>query len=209
MTDATSPIRIDIVEIMQKFDPDNHLSKYLDLLEQVNQVVNLVSRETSRQGLEGLVADSLIPFQLNTFQKSTRYLDIGSGGGFPSIPILLSTVSSDLGITNTTLVERTQKKARALTGFIESLNLSAEVIPQTLQDCKLETTFDLITLKYVKLTPSLFRKITNLLKDNGCLVHYSQPNTFKGDHMSSRSYLYTLGDEEIVRNLTIYNKKLR
>jgi 16S rRNA (guanine527-N7)-methyltransferase len=103
------------------------IAAFLDLLLRRNEVVNLVSRKEAsfetllaRHVLDALEGLRLLP---DPAGRPLRLLDIGSGGGFPAIPLLL--VRGDLqGV----FVESTGKKARFLEEAIGALELTARVV---------------------------------------------------------------------------------
>ena len=91
------------------------LASFLDLLLRANAGVNLVSREeavpevlVARHLIDALEALPLLP---SPGARRFRLMDIGSGGGFPAIPLLLARRDLD-GV----LVESVGKKARFLRG---------------------------------------------------------------------------------------------
>ncbi len=89
------------------------LASFLELLLRANAGVNLVSRKeavpevlVARHMIDALEALPLLP---SPGARRLRLLDIGSGGGFPAIPLLLARRDLD-GV----LVESVGKKARFL-----------------------------------------------------------------------------------------------
>ena len=71
------------------------------------------------------------------------------------------------------LMERVGKKAEALKRMIAALGLDSEVLSESFPFGKPETKFDLITLRWVKLEPSLLKKIVSRLAVGGLFIHYS------------------------------------
>jgi len=166
-------------EIIAKFDKEKLLPIYFNLLLKENEKINLVSRETatggfinsdgSPQNLKELAAESLLPLTKIEIIKDARYLDIGSGGGFPSIPIILTQ-----SLINASLIERTQKKAAALRRMLLALKKRADIHPVSFEDFKGEkSSFDLITLRLVKLTKPILSRILSLLNHKGTFIYYS------------------------------------
>ena len=103
------------------------LAAYLELLLRANEGMNLVSRREAepealvrRHLLEALEALPLLP---PPGGRPLRLLDVGSGGGFPAIPLLL--VRRDL---EGTLVESIGKKARFLGETLAALGLAGRVV---------------------------------------------------------------------------------
>lgn len=103
------------------------LAGYLDLLLRANEGMNLVSRKEAdpealvrRHLLEALEGLALLPPPAG---RTLRLLDVGSGGGFPALPLLL--VRRDVAGT---LVESTGKKARFLEAAARELGLGVTVV---------------------------------------------------------------------------------
>ena len=102
------------------------LAEFLAFLIERNAAMNLVSaRAAEPEALAGHLADALagLPFLPPIRPARTRLLDLGSGGGFPALPLLL--VRRDL---EGTLVESTRKKCDFLSAAAERLALTADVV---------------------------------------------------------------------------------
>ncbi len=186
-------------EIIAKFDPDNLLINYFNLLIKENKKINLVSRETvggvlinsgesshsearnQYYALFQLAAESLLPFMTIKVSDNIAYLDIGSGGGFPAIPIILTQ-----NLSKASLVERTQKKAGALRRMLLALKKRVDIYPVSFENYKAEKeSFDLITLRLVKLTKPMLSEILSLLSPKGTFIYYSKTEL----EIDSSSYL--------------------
>ncbi|MFZ5979914.1 MAG: RsmG family class I SAM-dependent methyltransferase [Candidatus Zixiibacteriota bacterium] len=204
MINKITPVEYSADVLLQKYIDRIALERYFQTLLAFNRKVNLVSRETSPADLTRLTVESLLP--LNVIEKEnpdfniSSYLDIGSGGGFPSIPIILSR-----NIETVRLLERTAKKALALEKIIEELQLKAEILPKNFEEVKFNRTFMLITLRYVKLTEPLLKRIFRLLDDGGCFVYYSatELELYKN---SARLYAFEYSEPAVNKYLTIYRK---
>ncbi len=175
MIGESSSINLSSADLFSKYDPDQKLELFFDLLTEENKQVNLVSRETNRDDLRRLAAESLAPLELIGDERCRSYLDIGSGGGFPSIPIMTAAAAGVIEIEHVRLVERTQKRAAALGRITSGLNLQAEIVPEDFPGKDTSTKFDLVTLRYVKLTPKLLAAVFKTIHRSGLFVYYSQP----------------------------------
>lgn len=220
-------ITYDSVELLRRLDPANKLERYYELLLQENKRVNLVSRETAGSSscraealvllpdaesvgrtttgsaLRFLAAQSLLPLEKIDITEVDNYLDIGSGGGFPAIPILLTK-----RIKQATLVERTRKKAGALRRILLALDIKATIISQSFEETSLEPAFDLITLRLVKLTPKLFNRIFFLLRPSGHFAYYAAPDfDLTGIGADSATFYYSTSSEGATGRFTIFRKK--
>jgi 16S rRNA (guanine527-N7)-methyltransferase len=113
------------------------LAAFLGLLLRANEEINLVSRREAvpETLVERHLRDSLeaLSFLPGPSARPLRLLDVGSGGGFPAIPILLCRRDVE-GV----LVESTGKKARFLEGAIRALGLTARVVNARFPDPALE-----------------------------------------------------------------------
>ncbi len=234
-------ITYDPIELLKRFDPQNKLERYYQVLLQENEKINLVSRETGigRVATDGavrcphltaskkkecrvmapdttltgnasfiklkkLAAQSLLPFEKIDIDEIENYLDIGSGGGFPAIPIILTR-----RIKQACLVERTRKKAGALRRILLALDVKATFIDRSFQETSLEPVFDLITLRLVKLTPQLFNRIIFLLRAGGCCVYSAAPDfDLTGKSADGVTYHHSISSGEATGRFTIFRKKV-
>jgi 16S rRNA (guanine527-N7)-methyltransferase len=123
------------------------LSRYLDLLLDANQRMNL-TRITDRSAAEVQhIADALtlLPF---IPPGAIALADVGSGGGVPGIPLAIA--RPDVKIT---LIESTKKKAAFLRGVADSLNLqNVKVLDQRAEQIArgpLRESFDIVVARAV------------------------------------------------------------
>lgn len=104
------------------------LAKYLQLLKDKNEDVNLTRITDNREAWIKHILDSLMaaPF----FNKpGLQVCDIGTGGGLPGIPLAILFPSA-----NFTLVDATQKKILAVGEFAHELNLNnVRVVPSRIE----------------------------------------------------------------------------
>ncbi len=109
---------------------------FLSSLKEWNERVNLVSRKDLDNDCISHIEDSLslIPYIYENKDMDTHvkiWLDIGSGGGFPAIPVLLAQKD-----TPAILIERKSKKTGFLQILIAKLKLAqTKVICDTFPQC--------------------------------------------------------------------------
>jgi len=92
--------------------------RYLAHLIEWNKSINLTTIIDPKKIIIKHFADSLVGLVATDFPKHGMVLDVGSGGGFPGIPLKI--VRSDIRLT---LVEPTQKKCSFLNSVIGLLKL--------------------------------------------------------------------------------------
>ena len=96
-------------------------SRYLDLLIKWNQKINLTSLKTSSEIITKHFLDSIACIKvINQYihLEETNIIDVGTGAGFPGIPIKIAYPSIKLS-----LLEAKKKKIIFLEKLIEKLNL--------------------------------------------------------------------------------------
>ena len=105
----------------------DRLAEFLSILLEKNEAMNLVSARSADPGvlvethlLDALLGLALLP---RPHGSVVRLLDLGSGGGFPAIPLLI--VRPDLVGT---LVESSRKKAAYLDEALDRLALTARAV---------------------------------------------------------------------------------
>lgn len=174
-----------IDEIIGRFGGRDRFQPYLDLLKDFNERVNLVSRETTDSNLWRMIAECLAPFCVSRAKLSgmnfKSVLDIGSGGGFPGIPILLAGLAE-----SGELFERRSNKATSLAAIARLLGIQAQINQIDFSEIDRAAKYSnaLITLRWVKPDPRLLKNINRVLEPGSVFLYYSEPTPdfefFKG-----------------------------
>ena len=145
------------------------LAYFTDLVAQKNKEMNLISKRDINSIVEKHV---FISAYLTKYlpDKVTKFLDIGTGGGFPGIPLAI--MRPDLrGV----LADSTGKKITAVQEFIDKLKLSNVVAENNRVESnefkeKYNNTFDLIVSRSTVPLIILFRYSLPLIKDKAYLL---------------------------------------
>ncbi|QKE38751.1 16S rRNA (guanine(527)-N(7))-methyltransferase RsmG [Ferrovum myxofaciens] len=135
--------------------------QYLDLLEKWNGAINLTAIRQRDRMLTLHLMDSwtLVPF----IKDSELLLDVGSGGGFPGIPVAL--IRPDLSIT---LMESNQKKVAFLKQAKIELGLyNLEVIGERVEQSKPDKLYNVITCRAFSDLSEFVRSTRHLLAKGG------------------------------------------
>lgn len=69
---------------------EEEMEVYLDLLLEWNEKINLISRSVSRETVREHVVHSLLPMALKLLDQHDEWIDSGSGGGLPGIPLAIA-----------------------------------------------------------------------------------------------------------------------
>jgi 16S rRNA (guanine527-N7)-methyltransferase len=95
------------------------LARYAELVMEANRRFNV----TGAKSPEDLVTQLLDSLSVVPYVREP-YVDVGSGAGFPAIPVAIATGAP------VTLIEATAKKAHLLESLLEALGLRGNVIPE-------------------------------------------------------------------------------
>lgn len=124
-----------------------HLATYLDLLLKWNARTNLTAIRDPEQIVRRHFGESL--FAAQHIGRTNSLLDLGSGAGFPGVPIQL--LRPEIAVT---LAESQSKKAAFLHELVRTLNLRSEVWPRRAELLSADRTFDIVTLRAVDAMPT-------------------------------------------------------
>lgn len=103
-------------KINVNFEQEDQFNKYFSLLIETNKVLNLTAITDEDEVLVKHFLDSVLPY--NQFNKNSTVVDIGSGAGFPALPLKI--VRPDLNIY---MVDSLNKRVNFLKNVINSLKL--------------------------------------------------------------------------------------
>ncbi len=145
------------------------ISRYVELIENWNQRTNLVSRQDIGRIVSRHVRESLWFIRPEVLGDALRVLDLGSGAGFPGVPMKISEPRLQL-----TLLDSRQMKALFLAEVIsqfgwqdaQALCERAENLPERFPGL----TCDLVVCRAVAKLPDLWRWASPLLRPGGRLA---------------------------------------
>lgn len=183
------------------FNPEpmrnERLAFFANLVAEKNKTVNLISRKDEENIIENHI---FISSYMTKFipEKVTRFLDIGTGGGFPGIPLAI--MKPELrGV----LADSTGKKIDAVKDFIDRLKLSNVVAenarvesPEFIE--KYKGSFDLIVSRAVVPIIILFRYSLPLVKEKAFIV------AMKGGDLDEEFQKAELKYKSFIKKSTVY-----
>lgn len=146
------------------------LDLHIELLIEANKTTNL-TRIQDRESAQVLhVEDSLVGLPEMLAAPQGRYADIGTGGGFPGIPLAIMTGRTTL------LVDSVKKKVQVLDTIIDQLQLSQQITTFGGRTEELALSepgsFAVITARALSSLPSLLELASPLLQQHGWLICY-------------------------------------
>ena len=162
------------MEVIEKYFPtlnDRQKQQFLalgGLYKDWNAKVNLISRKDIDNLYERHILHSLAIAKVFRFKPGTDILDVGTGGGFPGIPL-----SIFFPEVNFYLIDGTLKKIKVVQDVIEKANIlnatAAQVRAEELKKMK----FDFIVTRAVAVMPQLRIWTQRLFKEKEMNI---QPN---------------------------------
>ncbi len=191
------------------------LDKHLELVIQENTITNLTRIIDWEQGQLLHIEDSLQGIPEVSQAPVGRLIDLGTGGGFPGIPLAIMTGRETL------LVDSVGKKIKALDRIITELNLTNHIRTYTGRAEELAQqepeSAAVITARALSSLPSLLELAAPLLQKGGYLVCYKgQPSEEEVSHAEELQKLLgmqlisqrelVLSDSETHRSILVFEK---
>lgn len=148
--------------------------EYMKIFLEENSKVNLISKNDEKYLWEKHVFDSLAIknfFEKFDTSKIKTILDIGTGGGFPSIPIAITYPHLKV-----TALDSIAKKIRAVQTIKDKLNIE-NLEPICTRVENLDAKFDMITSRAVSSLKNICEYALPKLKKGGYFVAYKSRKT--------------------------------
>lgn len=194
------------------------MSQYLDLILEANKTTNLTRITDVDQARLLHLEDSLVGLPEVTEAPEGLYGDLGSGGGFPGVPLALASGRETL------LVDSVKKKMAIVQSVLNELELSDRISTSSerIEDLSIdyEGRFAVLTARALARLVSLIELASPLLQKGGRLVCYKAQvesdeieealavQNLVGMKMSSRREV-VLSDGETSRTIIVFEKVAR
>ena len=131
----------------------------LPLYQDWNEKINVISRKDIDNLYTHHVLHSLAIAKFINFKDGASVLDLGTGGGFPGVPLAILYPSVFF-----TLVDSTAKKIRVVTEVVEALGLKNVTAIHTRAEELKDKKFDFVVTRAVALLDQIYRWSQKLLK---------------------------------------------
>ncbi|MGP1413652.1 MAG: 16S rRNA (guanine(527)-N(7))-methyltransferase RsmG [Bacillales bacterium] len=155
--------------INEYINAKNKLNEYMNLVIEKNKVMNLTSITDENEFIDKHFYDSVIPSLAIDFNDK-KVLDIGSGAGFPGIPLAILYPNAHF-----TLIETLKKRTIFLEEVIKKLELNnVAILNKRAEDIKNDEreSFDIVMSRAVSSLPILIEFSTPYIKKDGFLLSY-------------------------------------
>ena len=170
------------------------LSIFRDFLLKENQKTNLIAKSQKDKIWMRHIHDSLRILALIEGKEPKNILDIGSGGGFPGIPLAIATKNLDIQYT---LIESIKKKSAFLESACKLLDLSnVKVINKRVENLK-NVEFDIITCRALAKLTQIFNYSHHLSKQNTVFLLHKGINVVEEINDATKYWFF---EHELIKN---------
>jgi 16S rRNA (guanine527-N7)-methyltransferase len=148
-------------DLIQSYFPDltskqiEQFSRLQELYTHWNEQINVISRKDTENFYERHVLHSLGIAKVIQFKKGTKIMDVGTGGGFPGIPLAILFPDCEF-----LLVDSIGKKIKVVNEVASALGLK-NVTGKHERAEKVEGTFDFIVSRAVTQMPEFITWVKN------------------------------------------------
>ena len=176
MTDIRETLTSQAKELGMKVTPEQaqQFQTYMELLLEWNEKINLTSITEPDQVVEKHFLDSMTLLLWKKLKQGAKVIDVGTGAGFPGIPLKILRPDVDL-----TLLDGTMKRLNFLGEVCTALKLSARRVHKRAEEAGLDKTmrerYDLATARAVALLNVLAEYCLPLVKMKGYFIAMKGP----------------------------------
>ena len=128
-----------------------------DLYTDWNAKINVISRKDMEFFVEHHVLHSLGIAKFTNFTTGTKIIDVGTGGGFPGIPLAIMFPEVEF-----TLIDSIGKKIKVVNSVVETLNLQNVKAEQTRSE-SYKGKYDFIVSRAVTALPDFIKQTRHLI----------------------------------------------
>ena len=189
------------MDIILKYFPDitdtqkEKLGLLKDLYSEWNDKINVISRKDIENIYERHILHSLAIAKVLSFKPNTEILDVGTGGGFPGIPLAIMFPE-----TNFHLIDSIGKKIKVVSEVADALNLN-NVKAEQVRAEMVNKKYDFIVSRAVTSLPEFYEWVKNKVSkiqyhslDNGILYLKGGDLSDELKPFGKRTKLYSLSD---------------
>lgn len=175
------------------------LVNYMDAVLEMNKSINLTSITQEEEFINKHILDSLIMVKDKEIFHGIKLLDLGTGAGFPGVPLKIIYPQIEL-----TLLDSVEKKLTFISRTISEMNIMAYIIHNRAeilgQDLEHRGKYDIVTSRAVANIQTLTELSLPLVKIGGTMIASKGPKYVDEISMSKNAITILGGD---VDNISI------
>ncbi|MEC9485738.1 MAG: 16S rRNA (guanine(527)-N(7))-methyltransferase RsmG [Candidatus Izemoplasma sp.] len=184
--------KLEAIDILLSKKQIQQFEDYYRLLVEWNQKVNLTAITSYDEVLMKHFYDSIMMGQIITLNDQ-KILDVGSGAGFPSIPLKIVYPNLDV-----TIIDALNKRITFLKTLTKELGLEARLIHGRAESFKEKATYDIVTARAVANLQMLSELCIPFVKKDGAFIVLKGPK-FEDELAQSQKAFDILGVTETKR----------
>ena len=135
--------------------------KYIISFTKKNEIINLVSRKDIENLEINHILYSLAISKITQFKNGTSFLDVGTGGGLPGIPLAIMFPDCEF-----ILIDSIGKKAKATQEIIDEIGIKNASAKQVFSS-ELKEKFDFVLARGVTAFPAFVKMVSHCIKPKG------------------------------------------
>lgn len=157
-----------------KDEQADQLLSFMEILLEANQYINLTSITEPKDFILKHIVDSLIMFSKDDINEGIQVLDLGTGGGFPGIPLKI--LYPEIQIT---LVDSVGKKLKFIDNAARKLGIKVELVHERAENLgknkKYREKYDIVISRAVANMQTLLELCLPLVKIDGLMIASKGP----------------------------------
>ena len=149
------------------------MAEFWAYLKEVNQSMNLTRVDSDAEAAERHFVDSLAPLKAGLIPRGARVLDVGSGAGFPGMPLAIARPDADV-----TLMDSLGKRVNFLSEAARRAGVRVNAVHARAEEAargELREAFDVVTARAVARLNVLCELALPFVRVGGVLVAYKGP----------------------------------
>jgi len=200
------------MELIEKYFPDiskeqhNKLEQLAENYSYWNEKINVISRKDMGNFYERHVLHSLAIHKVVSFERGSRILDIGTGGGFPGLPLAILCPESQF-----VLLDSIGKKLKVINEISKNLKLNNISTVHSRAE-QYNAPFDYIVSRAVTGLPGFVKITKHLFKENkkgsNNGIYYLKGGDFTSEIKELKRKVHTYNLNELFSEEFFTTKKL-
>lgn len=182
-------------------DQYNKFLRYYEILLEWNNKTNLTAITEFEDVFIKHFYDSLCLTKGISFEAQS-ILDVGSGAGFPSIPLKI--IFSDIKVT---IIDSLGKRIKFLEVLTKELNIEAELIHDRAENHQLKNHYDIVTARAVSNLQVLAELCIPFVKVDGYFIALKGPKYLEELASSKRTISVLGSDEPFIKEYDLLEQK--